>query len=164
MPLPSRRGNSYARHMTRNPAPIVVTASVEVAATPARAWAVVADYRYDAQWREGVASMEQSTTGTVADATRTVEDFRMLGQHMTNVAMISVVVPGQSFRWRTVSGTRAEGTRQVVALGEGRTLIRLETRSWPSGLVETLLRPLIKPTLKRSLDRSVLALKRLVES
>lgn len=108
---------------------IIVSASIEVEAPASRAWSVVSDYSYDAQWREGVESMTQDVVGSVVDDTTTV----------------------------------AEGTREVLPLGADRSEIRLETRSRPSGAMESLLRPLIKPVLTRSLRRSLVELKRLVE-
>lgn len=145
------------------PGTIIVSETIEVDASASRAWAVVADYSHDAQWREGVESMTQDVVGTVADGTTTVEDYRILGQRMLNTAVISHVVDGRSFRWATISGTDAEGTREVRPLGDARAEIRLETRSRPRGLVESLLRPLIKPALSRSLRRSMASLKQLVE-
>jgi hypothetical protein len=142
---------------------IIVSASIEVEAPASRAWSVVSDYSYDAQWREGVESMTQDVVGSVVDDTTTVEDYRILGQRMLNTAVIPDVVAGRSFRWSMVSGTVAEGTREVLPLGADRSEIRLETRSRPSGAMESLLRPLIKPVLTRSLRRSLVELKRIVE-
>jgi len=142
---------------------IEIEVSVDVDVPAARAWQVVANYRYDAAWRVGVESMTQEPpvgalgNGTVVDGTRTVEHYRILGTRSLNVARIFDVDPGRAFSWRTVSGTDAEGTRTVVPLDADHCRVVLRTVSRPHG-VENLVRPLVGPALRRSLATSTVRL------
>lgn len=133
---------------------ITVQAERLIPAAPEAVWSLIADYRFDALWREGVEAVQQDTEGPVRNGTRTVEEFRMLGQRMTNVARISQVDPGVAFRWATTSGTDADGERRVTPEGGG-TRVRLITTSRPATRVERLLSPVIGPALRRALERSL---------
>lgn len=139
---------------TRNPRLITVRSERLIPLDASTVWSVLADYRFDALWREGVEAMSQDTTGTVRNGTRTVEQFRMLGQRMTNTAIISRVDPGVAFSWATTSGTDADGERRIEPF-DGGVRVVLTTTSRPGGRVERLLSPVIGPALQRALDRSL---------
>lgn len=141
---------------------IRVRVETEYEADADEVWAVLADYRHDADWREGVVRMTQSTSGPVVEGTTTVEEFRMLGTRSTNHAAIRDVVPGRSFRWATLVGVDAEGRREVEAVDGGRTRVRLELDVRPHG-VERLLRPVLRSALTRAHERSLERLRALVE-
>lgn len=142
---------------------IVVTASIELDAPAKQVWAVLADYRNDTRWRVGVAAMDQDTPGTVQVGTITTEDFRILGQRLHNIGVVSHVAQGRSFRWRTIEGTDADGARLLEALPGDRSRVVLTTTSRPAGLVERLLSPFIRPALQKSLETSLVQLRTLVE-
>ena len=139
---------------TRSSRLITVRAERLIPAAADAVWQVLADYRYDPLWREGVEAMGQDTPGTVRNGTSTVEEFRMLGQRMTNTAIISRVDPGVAFSWATTSGTDADGERRIESF-DGGVRVVLTTTSRPSGRIERLLRPLIGGALQRALDRSL---------
>jgi uncharacterized membrane protein len=141
---------------------IRVTASIELDAPAKQVWAVLADYRHDSRWRVGVVAMDQDTPGTVRVGTVTTEDFRILGQRLHNIGVISQVAQGRSFRWRTIEGTDADGERILEALAGDRSRVTLNTTSRPSGFMERLLRPLIRPTLQKALETSLLQFRDLV--
>lgn len=140
-----------------------MTATTDVDAPAWETWAVLADYRNDPRWRVGVVAMDQDTPGTVEVGTITTEDFRILGQRLHNIGVVSHVAQGRRFRWRTVDGTDADGSRSVEALSGGRSRVVLTTTSRPSGLMERALRPFIRPALQRSLDTSLEQFRSLVE-
>ena len=142
---------------------ISVSSSVRLMAPSELVWGIIADYRFDAEWREGVVSMTQDTLGVVVDGTRTVEEFTMLGQRMINIGIVDGVEPGRRFHWRTVEGTDAEGTRAVVPGAGGSCTIELTLTSRPRGAAENILRPLLRPALQKSLDRSLERLRPMVE-
>ncbi|MEL4319771.1 SRPBCC family protein [Leifsonia sp. YIM 134122] len=139
---------------TRNLRLITVRSERRIPLDSSTVWSMLADHRFDAIWREGVEEMTQDTTGTVRNGTRTVEQFRMLGQRMTNTAIISRVDPGVAFSWATTSGTDADGERRIEPF-EGGVRVVLTTTSRPGSRMERMLSPLIGSSLQRSLDRSL---------
>lgn len=141
---------------------IEIRVQTDYAADPAVVWAVLADYRRDAEWREGVVSMTQSTPGTVVEGTTTVERFRMLGTRSTNHAAVSDVRAGRGFRWSTLSGVDAEGRRELEPTDDGGTRVRLELDLRPHG-IEWLVRPILHAALTRAHERSLERLRPLVE-
>lgn len=141
--------------------PLHVAASAELAAPADRVWAIVADYRHDVRWREGVVAMQQDTPGLVVDGTVTTERFAMLGTRTTNLARISRVASGTSFAWTTFQGVTAHGTRTVTALSSGWSRVDLHTFYTPRG-PERLIAPIIRRALSASLARSVERLAALV--
>ncbi|TCK20824.1 SRPBCC family protein [Pseudonocardia endophytica] len=130
---------------------IVLEAAVEVDAPAAEAWAVVADYARDVQWRKGVRSMVPTPSGPVRRGTTTVEWLRAAGRTMRNDGEVTSVDDGRRFSWRTTSGVDAEGSREVTAIGDDGCRIRLETRVRPPGLLRFV------PGLRRSLQRTLTA-------
>ena len=139
---------------TRDLRLITVRSERRIAVDPSTVWSMLADHRFDAIWREGVEEMSQDTTGTVRNGTRTVEQFRMLGQRTTNTAIISRVDPGVAFSWATTSGTHADGERRIEPV-EGGVRVVLTTTSRPGSRIERILGPLIGSSLRRALDRSL---------
>ena len=131
---------------------IALDATVEVDASAAEAWAVVADYARDVDWRRGVRSMVPTPSGPARRGTTTVEWLRAAGRTMRNDGEVTAVDDGRRFTWRTTSGVVAEGSREVVALGDDECRVRLETRVQPPGLFR-----LVPGLLRRSLQRNLTA-------
>ncbi|KQX05438.1 MULTISPECIES: SRPBCC family protein [unclassified Leifsonia] len=139
---------------TRNSRLIAVRAERLIPLDASTVWTMLADHRFDALWREGVEEMSQDTIGTVGNGTRTVEQFRVLGQRMTTTAIVSRVDPGVAFSWATTSGTDADGERRIEPF-EGGVRVVITTTSRPGTRIERMLSPIITASLQRALDRSL---------
>jgi uncharacterized protein YndB with AHSA1/START domain len=131
-------------------AAITITRSATIEAPADAAWAIVADYDRDPQWRAGVSTMAPTPSGPVSVGTTTAEVVRFGGRTYRNAGQVTAVDPGRRFSWRTTSGTEADGSRSVRPLGDGRCEITLELTVRPHG-TERLLRPV----LARMLDRGM---------
>jgi len=91
--------------------------SVDLDAPPAAVWSVIADYRRDPEWREGV-RMTVEPAGAVVDGSTTREQLRMLGSWQQTTARIRDVEPGRGFRFVSEDG-RVEGTRTIEPTTRG---------------------------------------------
>lgn len=143
--------------------PITASSTIRINAPASEVWSVVADYSRDAEWRVGVVSMTSEPRGPVSVGTTTTEQFRMLGQRMTNLGLVDSVSPGEQFHWRTTKGADADGARIVTPITATSCSVELTIASRPSGFIETLLRPFIAGALQRAHDESVTRLKQLIE-
>lgn len=141
---------------------IAIDATVEVDAPAAEAWAVLADYARDVEWRRGVRSMVPTPSGPVRRGTTTVEWLRAAGRTMRNDGEVTAVDDGRRFAWRTTSGVDAEGSREVVALGDDECRVRLETRVRPPGLFR-LVPGLLRRSLQRTLSADAARLRTVIE-
>lgn len=135
---------------------IEVTASREVPVDARRAWAVLADYGYDPQWRRGVRTMAPQPPGPVTVGTTTAEVLRFAGRTYRSGGLVTEVDAGRDFAWRTTSGLVAHGGRTVQPLGAGSARVTLRASVDPVGsqrLLGPVLRPMLARTLRRDLDR-----------
>jgi len=132
---------------------IEFSATAEVAVPADRAWAVLADYARDAEWRGQVVSMVPTPAGPVEPGQRTAEVMRFAGRTLRNdgeVVTVSTSGTALRFAWRTTSGVDAGGTREVVPLGGDRCRILLHTRVRPTG-AERYYAPVARFVLQRGL-------------
>lgn len=139
---------------------IDLTSSRTIPCPADRAWGVVADYDRDPEWRGGVATMAPSPTGLVRPGTTTAEDLRFGGRRYHNdgeVLDVTATGPRRSFRWRTVQGADAHGSREVLDHGDGTCTVTLELHVVPHG-VERVLAPVLGRMLGRQLERDADAL------
>ncbi|MGK2949100.1 MAG: SRPBCC family protein [Acidimicrobiales bacterium] len=133
-------------------ADISITRSVTIEAPAATAWAVMADYDRDPEWRDGVSTMAPQPPGEVSAGTTTAEVIRFGGRTYRNAGEVTAVDPGRSFSWRTTSGADAKGSRAVRTLGGERSEVTLELLVRPHGSER-----LLRPVLARMLDRGMAA-------
>ena len=140
---------------------ISLTCSAEVDRPAAAAWAAVADYRRDVEWRTGVLAMAPDPPGPVGPGTTASEDIRVAGRTWHNDGLVTELVPGVRFAWRTTSGADAEGSRTVEPLGPDRCRVTLTLTVRPHG-AERLIRPLAARQLRRDLARDLARLGRLL--
>lgn len=143
--------------------PITITCETDIDRPAAEAWAVVADYGHDPEWRQGVTTMAPDPAGLVRVGTTTAEEMRFAGQTRHNAGEVTAVEPGRSFRWRTVTGADAEGGRSVEPLGSDRCRVRLELVVRPHGF-EALLAPMLGRMLRRTVAADLVRLTALVEA
>ncbi|MET0191310.1 MAG: SRPBCC family protein [Pseudonocardia sediminis] len=141
---------------------ITVDAAVEVDAPAAEAWAVLADYARDVQWRDGVRSMVPTPPGPVRAGTRTAETMHAAGRTLHNDGEATAVEDGRRFTWRTTSGVRAEGSRAVVPLDGDSCRVELTLRVVPPGLLR-LVPWAVTGMLRRGLRRDAGRLRAVIE-
>lgn len=141
---------------------ITMEAAVDVDAPAAEAWAVLADYARDVEWRRGVRSMVPTPSGTVRTGTTTAETMRAAGRTLHNDGVVTGVEQGRRFTWRTTSGVDADGAREVEPLGPDGCRVRVTQRVRPPGPLG-LVPGLLRRSLQRGLEADVARLRALVE-
>src|SRR5688572_30565647 len=87
------------------------------------AWQVLADYRFDPQWRTGVSTMNQQPPGLVKVGTTTLEILRFAGRMYRVPGEVTAVEPGRMLQW---TASKATGGRYVDVVDETSCRIRLE--------------------------------------
>lgn len=127
----------------------------DVAAPPARVWAVLADYARDREWRAGV-EMTQDPPGRAVAGALTHERLRLFGAEMRVVARVEEVEDGRRLTFRAIeSDVPVTGERRVEPHGDGsRVHVRLDMQ--PSGLWALFAAPLgamFRRRFARDLDR-----------
>ena len=139
---------------------ITIIETIAVDCPAHHAWAIVADYERDPAWRRGVATMAPHPNGPVGVGTTTAEELRFAGQTRRNAGEVTAVEPGRSFRWRTVEGDDAAGSRTVEPVDADHCRVTLELVVRPHG-VEAILAPVLGPMLRRTVRGDLARLREL---
>ena len=139
---------------------ITIIETIAVDCPAHHAWAIVADYERDPAWRRGVATMAPHPNGPVGVGTTTAEELRFAGQTRRNAGEVTAVEPGRSFRWRTVEGDDAAGSRTVEPVDADHCRVTLELVVRPHG-VEAILGPVLGPMLRRTVRGDLARLREL---
>jgi uncharacterized protein YndB with AHSA1/START domain len=126
------------------------------------AWAIVADYARDPEWRGGVLEMGSDRAGLAVAGAVTRERIRAGGRTYRNDGVVERVVSGERLEWRTTAGVDADGARTVRSLGAGRCEVTLELHLRPHGF-DRLLVPLLRGTLAKGLHADLGRLAGLLE-
>ena len=137
------------------------TATTTIDRPAAEAWAIVADYHCDPQWRHGVETMAPSTTGPAVVGTTTAEVLRLGGRTYRNAGLVTEVQSGSRLAWRTVAGADAFGSRDVRPSGSAACTVTLELHVRYHG-GQRLAAPLLTGMLRRGLRRDLARLAALV--
>ena len=136
---------------------------IEIARPAADTWAVVGDYRHDVEWRREVTAMVPAPAGMAATGTRTHETGRLLGSPFETRGVV-VAADGHQFRWEATGvGSRASGSREVVALDADRCEVVLGYSVRLTGR-KAALNPVFVAAFRRSVRRNLRALKRQLEA
>lgn len=135
--------------------------SAEIPARAEAVWAVLGDYRHDADWRTGVIEMQPDPLGPSVPGTTTHEVMRLGGRTYVNDGVVDVVVPGERLEWHTTQGAEASGSREVTELPDGRCRVTLRLRVRPRG-AEVLIAALVRATLRTQLRKDLRTLRELV--
>jgi Polyketide cyclase / dehydrase and lipid transport len=118
------------------------------------AWAVVADYRRDPEWRGGVRTMQPLPDGAVVASTTTTEVLRFAGRTYRipgRVVELRDAGPERTIVWEA---TKAHGRRGVVATGARTCRVELDLHLH-LGPSERLMAPLLVRLMRRRLDGDV---------
>jgi hypothetical protein len=142
---------------------IALQAEVVIDRAAEHAWAVLADYGRDPEWRRGVVTMAPEPACPVRVGTTTAEVLGVAGRTYRNGGVVTAVEPGIRFTWTTTSGVVADGSRAVEALSPGRCRVRIEQCVHPRA-AQRMLVPLLRVLLRRTLAGDVRRLKTLVEA
>lgn len=125
-------------------------ATAELAAPAHEAWAVIADYARDPEWRTGVLEMTPRPAGLARVGTTTAETMQLGGRTYRNDGEVVAADDGVSFAWRTTEGAEAWGSRRVEPVGPDHCRVRLQLHVVPHG-AERLLAPILRRMLARNL-------------
>lgn len=134
---------------------------LDVDVPAADAWAVVADYRRDPQWRGGVRTMQPVPDGPVTATTTTTEVLRFAGRTYRipgRVTDLRADGPERSVVWEA---TKAHGRRAVIATGERSCRVELDLHLHV-GPSERMMAPLLVRLMSRRLDGDVTRLRTLL--
>ena len=140
---------------------INIIESITIEAPATAAWAVVADYDRDPEWRADVSEMRPEPPGLAEVGTVTHEVMAVGGRTYRNTGLVGRVEPGRRLEWRTTAGADAHGSRTVEDLGGGRCRVTMEVHVVPHG-VNRLLAPVLRTLLVKGMRRDLEALAALV--
>jgi hypothetical protein len=129
---------------------ITISARHHVPCDATAAWAVIADYSRDHEWRQGVVAMSSDPVGMVHPGATTSEELRFAGRTYRNDGVVLRVDEPRSFEWRTTAGADATGARRVEPLDGNSCRVTLELSVVPHG-TERLMAPLLRRLLQRQL-------------
>lgn len=133
--------------------------SIEVEATPARVWNVMADVARWPEWTESILSVEEVSPDFGKGGTALVH---AKGQSRSKFT-VTTWEPGRGFDWETKSrGATAVGGHWIEPAGEGRSRVTLSVEV--GGMVATLLKPLLSKGVNGNLEMEAAGLKRRSES
>jgi uncharacterized protein YndB with AHSA1/START domain len=134
--------------------------AIDLAASPATVWNLIADYSRDPEWRAGV-RMTVQPPGLVRDGSVTDEALRMFGSWHRTTARICDVDPGRSFRFISEDG-RIAGTRTITPTPTGcRLTVRVRVEVARS---MAMFAPVLGWLYRRRVRRDLARVQRLVEA
>ena len=139
--------------------PIIETLDIDASA--AAVWAVLADYARDPEWRADVSEMRPEPPGPAAVGTITHEVMKVGGRIYRNTGLVGRVDPGRRLEWRSTAGADAHGSRTVEPLDGERCRVTMELHVVPHGM-NRVLAPVLRPMLVKGLRRDLQALATLV--
>jgi hypothetical protein len=121
---------------------------IVVPAAPAEAYAYVADFRNEVEWRVDVDSSELQSGTAGSDSAVYLQKVTAGKRHLENVVTVTGA-DGETVTFTTTSGATVavEGSHRVVAKDAGSRII-LTVAVTPHGLSK-LLSPLVKAELRR---------------
>ncbi|MBN9613366.1 MAG: SRPBCC family protein [Actinobacteria bacterium] len=157
--MTSAKASDHARTPPRE---ILVRSCVEIEATIAQVWAVLADHDYDVRWRTGVDRAVQVPAGPVVQGARVTEHSWFLGRCRVREAIVGEVVPERRFTWTAGDGAMA-GSRSVRLGRSDFVWVELQTILRPSGPLQRLIWALFASRLQRESDRSAQRLEALFD-
>lgn len=129
--------------------------SIEIEATPARVWNVIADVGHWPEWTPSILSVEDISEPFEAGGTATVQALGTPKSHYR----VTRWEPGHGFDWQTKTrGTTATASHWVEPAGEGRSTATL-TLEVP-GIVAAVFKPFLGRTINRNLEMEANGLKR----
>ncbi|MBB2913114.1 putative membrane protein [Streptosporangium becharense] len=135
--------------------------SAEIARPAAEIWQMVADFGQDPRWRAGVTTMAPDPPGLVVPGTTTDETLRFAGRTYLICGLVTSVVPGREFAWRSTSGLEVDGGRAVIPLGDDRCRVTMSLRIRLRGM-RRLQAPRLRRMLRRKMRQDVIRLGELV--
>lgn len=137
---------------------------VEVAAPPARVFAILTDFSRVAQVLPGIQESVVLTPGPVGVGSRIRERREVKGRVRESEFVVKAHEPARRFWMDVFSGGRkaGEGGFDLIPLGEG-TRLRYTLDFTLPGLLK-LMTPLAKPVVAKEMEGDLAALKRAAES
>ncbi len=133
--------------------------SIDIEASPARVWEVLADIERWPEWTSSIVSVQKLTEGPLTVGTRA--RVHALGVPESEFTVTSAA-PGNSFTWETkVRGARSIAGHVIEPTASGaRATLSVEV----GGIVAALLRPILSRTIVRNIQLEAAGLKQRSES
>jgi uncharacterized protein YndB with AHSA1/START domain len=141
-----------------------VQESVQIERPPAEVWKAIADYSFDAEWRNGLLDMTPDPAGEPAVGTKVHEVVKSSGREYVADTVVTELEPGTSYRFAgegTVGGL--SGARTVVPDDGTGAVFTYEIDLEPTGGMR-LLRPVLGPMVRSGLKKDLAKLKQLLEA
>ena len=141
-----------------------VEESVQIARPPAEVWDAIADYSFDAEWRNGLREMTPNPPGPPAVGTQVHEVVRSSGRDYVADTAVTELDPGASYRFAgtgtigALEGGRAVGPDEAGGGAVFTYTIELQ----PTGGMRVL-GPLLGPIVRSGLKKDLQKLKALLE-
>ena len=140
-----------------------MTTEIVIDRPPDEVFAVLADYRRDAEWRSAVVAMRVEPDAPVTLGSRIVEELRFGGQTHVTTTTVTTFEPGERLAFTGANATTVvRGSRAVSPQGAG-TRVTQHLELLPQRDAMRLLGPLLAPAYRRVAARDLSALKALLE-
>jgi hypothetical protein len=144
---------------------IRVDESVQIDKPQAAVWDAIADYAFDARWRNGLVEMRPDPPGPPALGTKVHEVVRTAGRQYVADTVVTELDPGVSYRFEgagTIGGL--SGGRAVCADAAGTgAVFTYAVQLQPKGGMR-LLRPILGAMVRSGLKKDLQELKAILES
>ena len=143
---------------------IRISESVEIARPPGEVWDAIADYSFDAQWRNGLLDMTPDPPGPPAVGTKVHEVVRSSGRDYVAGTVVTDLDPGVSYRFAgagTIGGL--SGGRTVASAPDGGgAVFTYDIELQPKGGMR-LLRPVLGAIVRSGLKKDLARLQALLD-
>ena len=137
--------------------PSTVKVEHQVAAPPARTFAVFSDLQNAADRVTGIKQLEVLTGGPVGKGTRFKETRVMFGKEATETMEITDFQPGSSYTTEAAScGCRYKSTLDFLPAGKGTRVVFTMT-STPQTFVAKIMMAVMMPLMKSAMKKCMLA-------
>lgn len=143
---------------------VEIRESVQIARAPAEVWDAIADYSFDAEWRNGLLDMTPDPPGPPQLGTKVHEVVRNSGRDYVADAVVSEFEPGVYYRFSgsgTIGGLSG-GRRVEPSPDGGGSIFTYEIELEPEGWMR-LLRPVLGSMVRSGLKKDLVKLQGLLE-
>jgi len=144
---------------------IRVDESVQIDKPQAAVWDAIADYAFDARWRNGLVEMRPDPPGPPALGTKVHEVVRTAGRQYVADTVVTELDPGVSYRFEgagTIGGLSGGRAVRADAAGSG-AVFTYAVQLQPKGGMR-LLRPILGAMVRSGLKKDLQELKAILES
>lgn len=143
---------------------IEISAQVEIARPPEAIFDFLTDMSNNPTWQKGMQECRWTSEPPLRLGSTYDQVARFLGKEIVSSFVVTEFEPGHRIRIQTTSGTMPiDVTREVSAVGDGRSSVSAIVRGDPTGVFR-LATPLMRMMVQRSVARDYRRLKELLEA